>query len=355
MDDYHKKPHLTPEQIHSIIESAREQGKKPDLSGTNLHKRILSRFDLSEVDLSGATLFGSDLHNTHMRKANLSKANLEGTDLNKAYLRRANLSGANLSGADLSGADLRGANLHGSDLREADLYRTDLRNADLSKANLQGANLIKASLRRANLSQANLSEANLIKADFYKAKLNEANLDRVDRYAAKFIRAIMPNGTTYKTRLLVIANVTIVNNLKEFLAFEPDLEIVGTATDSEEGIQIATDLQPDIVLVDYYLPRNNSDLIILPSGKRLSFQEDIPFTYDEAERLLKPWRDNTIVACRKISQQVPLSKIVIFPTFSFMADDIKQLGQVGIIKDFIPKPLMKEEVVKTIQYVERIY
>ncbi|MEM7344978.1 MAG: pentapeptide repeat-containing protein [Chloroflexota bacterium] len=354
MDDYHQKTHLTPEQVHSIIESAREQGKTPDLSGTNLHKRMLSRFDLSEVDLSGATLFGSDLHNAHMRKANLSNANLVGAALNKAYLRRANLSGADLSGADLSGADLRGANLYGSDLRRADLYKTDLRDANLSKANLQGANLIKASLRRAKLNQANLFEANLIKADFYRANLNEANLDQADRYAAKFIKAIMPNGAIYKTRLLVIANVTIVNTLKEILAFEPDLEIVGTATDSDKGIQIATDLQPDIVVVDYYLPRNGSDLIISPSVKRLSFQEDIPFTYDEAERLLKPWRDTMIFTCREISQRVPLSKIVIIPAFSSMADDVKQLGQVGIIKNFIPKPLMKEEIVKSLRYVEQM-
>ena len=76
----------------------------------------------------------ADLSGAYLRRADLSGAYLREADLSGAYLREADLSGADLSGAYLSGADLSGADLRGADLREADLREADLREADLSGA-----------------------------------------------------------------------------------------------------------------------------------------------------------------------------------------------------------------------------
>ena len=42
--------------------------------------------------------------------------------------------------------------------------------------------------------------------------------------------------------------------MRKLLYFEPDIEIVGIAVSGEEAIQCATELQPDIVLMDLVLP-----------------------------------------------------------------------------------------------------
>ena len=86
-------------------------------------------------------------------------------DGKRADLSTTDLSGANLPSANLYRVDLRGADLYGANLRDADLYGADLRGADLYKANLNDAHLYNANLRGANLSSANLSSADLRGAD----------------------------------------------------------------------------------------------------------------------------------------------------------------------------------------------
>src|SRR5258708_14580186 len=43
-------------------------------------------------------------------------------------------------------------------------------------------------------------------------------------------------------------------NLKKLLAFENDIEVVGTASTGREGLELAKDLLPDILLMDINMP-----------------------------------------------------------------------------------------------------
>jgi DNA-binding NarL/FixJ family response regulator len=45
-----------------------------------------------------------------------------------------------------------------------------------------------------------------------------------------------------------------LKGLKSELSAEPDIEVVGTAAGSEEGLQLAQSMQPDVVLLDLHLP-----------------------------------------------------------------------------------------------------
>ena len=101
------------------IETNRAQGKRADLSYT---------------DLTGAYLYGANLY-----RVDLTRANLIGANLTRAFL-----TDANLRGADLRDANLRGANLMGANLRDANLRGADLMGANLTGAYLLGANLTGA-------------------------------------------------------------------------------------------------------------------------------------------------------------------------------------------------------------------
>src|SRR5271165_4821488 len=43
-------------------------------------------------------------------------------------------------------------------------------------------------------------------------------------------------------------------NLKKLLAFETDIEVVGTASTGREGLEMSKELKPDIILMDINMP-----------------------------------------------------------------------------------------------------
>jgi NarL family two-component system response regulator LiaR len=57
-------------------------------------------------------------------------------------------------------------------------------------------------------------------------------------------------------RVLIVDDHALVRQgLRLFLKTAPDLEIVGEAADGEEAIRLATDMRPDVVLMDLMLPK----------------------------------------------------------------------------------------------------
>lgn len=58
-----------------------------------------------------------------------------------------------------------------------------------------------------------------------------------------------------KTRVVIVEDhEATLKGLKAELSSEPDMEVSGTATGSEEGLRLVRELKPDIVLLDLHLP-----------------------------------------------------------------------------------------------------
>lgn len=208
------------------LASAKQNGKRADLSGANL----------DGINLSGADLSGALMHGASLKRANLSDVQLIHADLRDANLREANLARANLLLADFTGADLKGADLsavtsssdkvlgemrRGPRFKDADLQHANLSHAycylsDFSGANLAGALLAGATLERANLSHndlsgidfsgANLSNANLHGSDLSGAEISDADLEHADLQSAKLSDADV-SGASLRSANLADAQV----------------------------------------------------------------------------------------------------------------------------------------------------
>jgi len=58
-----------------------------------------------------------------------------------------------------------------------------------------------------------------------------------------------------KIKVLIVDDITETReNLKKLLFFESDIEVVGAATNGQEGVDMAQELQPDVVLMDINMP-----------------------------------------------------------------------------------------------------
>ncbi len=63
------------------------------------------------------------------------------------------------------------------------------------------------------------------------------------------------NSSAAKIRVLIVDDIAETReNVKKLLYFENDIEVVGTAANGREGVELAAKLQPDVVLMDINMP-----------------------------------------------------------------------------------------------------
>ncbi len=127
-----------------------------------------------------------------------------------------------------------------------------------------------------------------------------------------------PAGEKEKIRLLIVDDIPETReNLRKLLFFESDIDVVGAATNGEEGIQMAVELQPHIVLMDINMPGVDG-----------------------------------ITASERISQQVPFCQIIMM-SVQGEADYLRRSMLAGA-REFLIKPFSSDELVSSIRRVYQL-
>ncbi len=121
-----------------------------------------------------------------------------------------------------------------------------------------------------------------------------------------------------KIRLLLVDDIPETReNLRKLLFFESDIEVIGAATNGEEGVQMATDLQPDIVLMDINMPGMDG-----------------------------------IAASEAITQKIPFTQIIMM-SVQGEADYLRRSMLAGA-REFLIKPFSSDELVSSIRRVYQL-
>ncbi len=126
-----------------------------------------------------------------------------------------------------------------------------------------------------------------------------------------------PSGQQ-KIRLLIVDDIPETReNLRKLLFFESDIDVVGAAVNGEDGVQMAVELQPDIVLMDINMPGMDG-----------------------------------ITASERISQQVAFAQIIMM-SVQGEADYLRRSMLAGA-REFLIKPFSSDELVSSIRRVYQL-
>ncbi len=62
-------------------------------------------------------------------------------------------------------------------------------------------------------------------------------------------------GAKQEITIILVDDIPEVReNIKKLLAFEPDLKVIGMAGTGVEGVKLANELQPDVIIMDINMP-----------------------------------------------------------------------------------------------------
>src|SRR5512143_1983098 len=125
----------------------------------------------------------------------------------------------------------------------------------------------------------------------------------------------MPAGKETIRILIVDDMADMRENLRKLLSFENDFEVIGAASNGIEGIKLAKQFQPHIVLMD----------INMPGGV------------------------DGIAASESISQEVPSAAIIMMSVQS--ESDYLRRSMLAGARDFLTKPFTSDELVTTVRRV----
>jgi pilus assembly protein CpaE len=121
-----------------------------------------------------------------------------------------------------------------------------------------------------------------------------------------------------KIRLLIVDDIPETReNLRKLLFFESDIDVVGAATNGEEGIEMALELQPDIVLMDINMPGIDG-----------------------------------ITASERITQRVPFCQIIMMSVQG--ESDYLRRSMLAGAREFLIKPFSSDELVSSIRRVYQL-
>ena len=124
--------------------------------------------------------------------------------------------------------------------------------------------------------------------------------------------------TTDKIRILIVDdNPDTRENVSRLLYFEDNLDVIGQAVNGREGIEMATELRPHVVLMDINMPDMDG-----------------------------------ITATEKMSVQVPYCQVIIM-SVQAEQDYMKRAMAAGA-RDFQPKPFTADELINCIHRVYQI-
>jgi len=116
-----------------------------------------------------------------------------------------------------------------------------------------------------------------------------------------------------RVRVLIVDDIAETReNVRKLLQFEPDLEVVGVARSGREGIQLAQELAPDVVLMDINMP-------------------DV----------------DGIVATETIRQQTPFVQVVILSVQG--ETNYMRRAMLAGARDFLTKPPAGDDLISTIR------
>ncbi len=116
-------------------------------------------------------------------------------------------------------------------------------------------------------------------------------------------------------RVLIVDDIPETReSLKKMLYFEPDMEVVGTAESGEEGIELAKQFRPHVVLMDINMPGLDG-----------------------------------ISASEAITREVPYAQVVMMSVQS-EADYLRRSMLAGA-RDFLTKPFTMDEMISTVRRV----
>src|SRR5512137_443382 len=121
-----------------------------------------------------------------------------------------------------------------------------------------------------------------------------------------------------KIRVLIVDDIPETReNVRKLLAFEGDVEVAGVAGTGREAVQLARDLQPNIVMMDINMPDMDG-----------------------------------ISAVEMITRDVPIAQVIMMSVQS-EADYLRRSMLAGA-RDFLTKPFTSEDLVSTIRRVHRM-
>ncbi|MBN1977292.1 MAG: response regulator [Anaerolineae bacterium] len=122
-------------------------------------------------------------------------------------------------------------------------------------------------------------------------------------------------ATKEQIRILIVDDVAETReNLRKLLSFAPDIEIIGAAASGQEGIELAKQFQPHIILMDINMPGMDG-----------------------------------IAATEAILQEVPMTQVVVLSVQG--ESDYLRRAMLAGARDFLTKPPSGDELMGTIRQV----